>query len=151
MKALFISHFYPPEPAAAATRVASFVDALANAGHEVTVVTNYPSFPRGRFSERRLPLMRCEKTGRTRTVRLFSLLVPGMPGSRLLHWLSAALSASLVHKLMLFYAPKFAGESGVPFARAHASVSGHTPLSNVRVQQFGPDVAIEAYLQDVYN
>jgi glycosyltransferase involved in cell wall biosynthesis len=95
VKALFITHFYPPEPAAAATRVASFVEALANAGHDVTVVTNYPSFPRGRFSERRLPLMRREKSGRTRTVRLFSLLVPGIPGSRLLHWLSAALSASL--------------------------------------------------------
>jgi glycosyltransferase involved in cell wall biosynthesis len=95
VKALFITHFYPPEAAAAATRVASFVDALANAGHDVTVVTNFPSFPRGRFSERRLPLLRREKAGRTRTVRLFSLLVPGVPGSRLLHWLSAALSASL--------------------------------------------------------
>jgi glycosyltransferase involved in cell wall biosynthesis len=95
VKALFITHFYPPEPAAAATRVASFVDALANAGHDVTVVTNFPSFPRGRFSERRLPLLRREQKGRTQTVRLFSLLVPGMPGSRLLHWLSAALSASL--------------------------------------------------------
>src|SRR5467141_4933673 len=29
----------------------------------------------------------------------------------------AALSAGLVHKLMLFYASKFAGETGVPFAR----------------------------------
>ncbi|MGB9653363.1 MAG: glycosyltransferase, partial [Candidatus Cybelea sp.] len=95
MKALFITHFYPPEPAAAATRVASFVDALANAGHDVTVVTNYPSFPRGRFSEGRLPLMRREKAERSQTVRLFSLLLPGLPGSRLLHWLSAALSASL--------------------------------------------------------
>ena len=80
VKALFITHFYPPEPAAAATRVASFVDALANAGHDVTVVTNYPSFPRGRFSERRLPLMRREKTERTRTVRLFSLLASRSAG-----------------------------------------------------------------------
>jgi diaminohydroxyphosphoribosylaminopyrimidine deaminase / 5-amino-6-(5-phosphoribosylamino)uracil reductase len=61
----------------------------------------------------------------------------------------AALSAGLVHKLMLFYAPKFAGEAGVPFA--HVSVPGGAPMSNVRVQQFGPDVAIEAYLQDVYR
>jgi diaminohydroxyphosphoribosylaminopyrimidine deaminase/5-amino-6-(5-phosphoribosylamino)uracil reductase len=61
----------------------------------------------------------------------------------------AALSARLVHKLMLFYAPKFAGETGVPFA--HMPVPGQTPLPNIRVQQFGPDVAIEAYLQDVYR
>jgi diaminohydroxyphosphoribosylaminopyrimidine deaminase/5-amino-6-(5-phosphoribosylamino)uracil reductase len=61
----------------------------------------------------------------------------------------AALSAGLVHKVMLFYAPKFAGETGVPFA--HMSGPGQTPLPNVRFQQFGPDVAIEAYLQDVHR
>ena len=61
----------------------------------------------------------------------------------------AALSAGLVHKLMLFYAPKFAGDVGVPFA--HMSPLAHGPLPNLRVQQFGPDVAIEAYLQDVYR
>jgi diaminohydroxyphosphoribosylaminopyrimidine deaminase/5-amino-6-(5-phosphoribosylamino)uracil reductase len=61
----------------------------------------------------------------------------------------AALSAGLVHKLMLFYAPKFAGDVGVPFA--HISTLAHGPLPNLRVEQFGPDVAIEAYLQDVYR
>ena len=61
----------------------------------------------------------------------------------------AALSGGLVHKLMLFYAPKFAGEAGVPFA--HMSALAQAPLPNVRVQGFGPDVAIEAYLQDVYG
>ena len=61
----------------------------------------------------------------------------------------AALSGGLVHKLMLFYAPKFAGETGVPFA--HMPGMAQAPLPNLRVQQFGPDVAIEAYLQDVYR
>jgi diaminohydroxyphosphoribosylaminopyrimidine deaminase/5-amino-6-(5-phosphoribosylamino)uracil reductase len=61
----------------------------------------------------------------------------------------AALTAGLVHKLMLFYAPKFAGDVGVPFARM--STLAHRPLPNVRVEQFGPDVAIEAYLHDVYR
>ena len=61
----------------------------------------------------------------------------------------AALSAGLVHKLMLFYAPKFAGDVGVPFA--HMSTLARGPLPNLRVEQFGPDVAIEAYLQDVYR
>jgi len=61
----------------------------------------------------------------------------------------AALSAGLVHKLMLFYAPKFAGNVGVPFA--HMSTLAHGPLPNLRVEQFGPDVAIEAYLQDIYR
>jgi len=61
----------------------------------------------------------------------------------------AALSAGAVHKLMLFYAPRFAGQTGVPFA--HLPAPGRTPLPNVRVQQFGSDVAIEAYLQDIYR
>jgi len=61
----------------------------------------------------------------------------------------AALSAGLVQKLKLFYAPKFGGETGVPFA--HMLTPAQTPLPSIRVQQFGPDVAIEAYLQDVYR
>jgi diaminohydroxyphosphoribosylaminopyrimidine deaminase/5-amino-6-(5-phosphoribosylamino)uracil reductase len=61
----------------------------------------------------------------------------------------AALSRGVVQKLMLFYAPKFAGETGIPFARM--SASAHTLLPNIRVQQFGPDVGVEAYLQDVYR
>ena len=61
----------------------------------------------------------------------------------------AALSSGIVHKLKLFYAPKFAGDAGVPFAHMHASTQG--PLPQIRVEQFGPDVAVEAYLQDVYR
>jgi diaminohydroxyphosphoribosylaminopyrimidine deaminase/5-amino-6-(5-phosphoribosylamino)uracil reductase len=61
----------------------------------------------------------------------------------------AALSAGLVHKLMLFYAPKLVGHVGVPFA--HMPALSHGPLPNLRVEQFGPDIAIEAYLRDVYH
>ena len=61
----------------------------------------------------------------------------------------AAVSAGVVHKLILFYAPKFAGETGVPFA--HMAAPSQAPLPNIRVQQFGSDVAIEAYLKDVYR
>jgi len=61
----------------------------------------------------------------------------------------AALAAGIVHKLFLFYAPKIAGESRVPFALAPKL--SLPPLSMVRTQQFGPDFAIEAYLQDVYK
>ena len=93
MKVLFITHFFPPEPGAGATRVASFVDALAEAGHQVTVVTSYPSFPRGQFAKGNRPFMRVEKDGRKRIVRLFSVLVPGMPASRFVHWMTAAAAA----------------------------------------------------------
>ena len=61
----------------------------------------------------------------------------------------AALSAGVVHKLMLFYAPKLAGETSVPFA--HLLGPTPAPLPSLRVQSFGPDVAIETYLHDVYR
>jgi len=56
----------------------------------------------------------------------------------------AAFSAGIVHKLVLFYAPKIAGEARVPFAVAPNLKL--PPLQRLRTQPFGPDIAIEAYL-----
>ena len=61
-----------------------------------------------------------------------------------------ALSADLAHKLVLFYAPKIAGDVGVPFAKIGPKLRD-LPPQKLRVQQFGPDVALEAYLHDVYK
>jgi diaminohydroxyphosphoribosylaminopyrimidine deaminase/5-amino-6-(5-phosphoribosylamino)uracil reductase len=61
----------------------------------------------------------------------------------------AALSAGIVHKLFLFYAPKISGEARVPFAIAPNLKL--PPLQRLRTQAFGPDIAVEAYLQDVYR
>ncbi len=61
----------------------------------------------------------------------------------------AALGAGIVHKLALFYAPKIAGDARVPFAIAPKLKL--PPLRDMRTQQFGPDIAIEGYLQDVYR
>ena len=58
----------------------------------------------------------------------------------------AALAAGIVHKLFLFYAPKIAGENKVPFALAPSLKL--LPLQNICTYQFGPDLAIEGYLQD---
>jgi diaminohydroxyphosphoribosylaminopyrimidine deaminase / 5-amino-6-(5-phosphoribosylamino)uracil reductase len=60
-----------------------------------------------------------------------------------------ALAAGIVHKLFLFYAPKVSGETRVPFAIAPNL--NLPPLQNARTQPFGPDIAIVAYLQDVYR
>jgi diaminohydroxyphosphoribosylaminopyrimidine deaminase/5-amino-6-(5-phosphoribosylamino)uracil reductase len=61
----------------------------------------------------------------------------------------AALTAGIVHKLLLFYAPKISGETRVPFAIAPNL--NLPPLQPLRTQPFGPDIAVEAYLQDVYR
>jgi len=60
----------------------------------------------------------------------------------------AALAAGIVHKLVLFYAPKIAGDNRVPFALAPKLT--HSTQQNVQIHQFGPDLAIEAYLRDVF-
>jgi diaminohydroxyphosphoribosylaminopyrimidine deaminase / 5-amino-6-(5-phosphoribosylamino)uracil reductase len=54
----------------------------------------------------------------------------------------AALSAGIVNKLVLFYAPKLAGSTGVPLAKL---TSGGPPLRMRCTRQFGPDVAIELF------
>lgn len=60
-----------------------------------------------------------------------------------------ALAAGIVHKLFLFYTPKISGDNCVPFALAPKL--SLPALCNVRTQQFGPDIAIEAYLRDVHE
>jgi diaminohydroxyphosphoribosylaminopyrimidine deaminase/5-amino-6-(5-phosphoribosylamino)uracil reductase len=60
----------------------------------------------------------------------------------------AALQAGVVDKLFLFYAPKIAGTTGVPLALC-PSLALPT-LRHVRTQEFGPDLAVEAYLRDVF-
>ena len=61
----------------------------------------------------------------------------------------AALEADLVDKVFLFYAPKFAGSTDVPFAEAVKLK--HTPLRELAIRQFGPDFAVEGLLHDVYG
>jgi diaminohydroxyphosphoribosylaminopyrimidine deaminase/5-amino-6-(5-phosphoribosylamino)uracil reductase len=61
----------------------------------------------------------------------------------------SALSAEVVHKLVLFYAPKIAGSNLVPFANASDFAPLH--IDNLTVRQFGPDIAVEGYLQNVYR
>jgi diaminohydroxyphosphoribosylaminopyrimidine deaminase / 5-amino-6-(5-phosphoribosylamino)uracil reductase len=56
----------------------------------------------------------------------------------------AALSAGLAHKLVLFYAPKLAGHSRVSLVLADRAKFPHLHIRSF--QQFGPDIAIEAYV-----
>ena len=59
------------------------------------------------------------------------------------HLNAAALSAGLVNKLVLFYAPKITGSSRLPLV--HQLQSGIPPLLIRSVQQFGADVSLIAY------
>jgi len=70
---------------------------------------------------------------------ILSVLLESGPGLN-----GAALAARMVNKLVLFYAPKIAGSSRVPFVTRGPIRSGHFRVRSIR--QFGPDVAVEAYL-----
>jgi diaminohydroxyphosphoribosylaminopyrimidine deaminase / 5-amino-6-(5-phosphoribosylamino)uracil reductase len=61
----------------------------------------------------------------------------------------AALEAGVVNKLMLFYSLKFSGGTDVPVAR----LAGPLPaaLQVCSIQQFGPDVAVEARFSHVHS
>jgi diaminohydroxyphosphoribosylaminopyrimidine deaminase/5-amino-6-(5-phosphoribosylamino)uracil reductase len=61
----------------------------------------------------------------------------------------AALAADIVDKVFLFYAPRFAGETRVPFATAKNLK--HVPLHALNIHQFGSDFAVEGMLHDVYG
>jgi diaminohydroxyphosphoribosylaminopyrimidine deaminase/5-amino-6-(5-phosphoribosylamino)uracil reductase len=57
---------------------------------------------------------------------------------------AAALAENIVNRMVLFYAPKFAGQTKVPFAPLH---SAHVPQIRLRsFQQFGADLAAEFIL-----
>src|SRR2546427_277538 len=60
----------------------------------------------------------------------------------------AALAAGVVQKLFLFYAPKVAGEDGVPFTRAKKLVL--PPLQKVQFHRLRPHFPLEGYLYAVF-
>jgi diaminohydroxyphosphoribosylaminopyrimidine deaminase/5-amino-6-(5-phosphoribosylamino)uracil reductase len=70
---------------------------------------------------------------------ILSVLLEAGPGLN-----GAALSAGVVNKLVLFYAPKIAGDSRVPFVNSGAKAM--PPMRVRRIRQIGPDIAIEALL-----
>jgi diaminohydroxyphosphoribosylaminopyrimidine deaminase/5-amino-6-(5-phosphoribosylamino)uracil reductase len=65
------------------------------------------------------------------------------------HLNAVALSAGLVNKLVLFYAPKIAGDARVPFVTSGANAMPAMRVSTIR--QIGPDAVIVAYLQKPHS
>ena len=60
----------------------------------------------------------------------------------------AALAASIVDKVVLFYAPRISGRTDVPFARAEKRLP---PIEIISVRQFGPDVCLEGYIRGPHS
>ncbi len=70
MRILILSLVYPPEHAPAGIMVAELAQELAHAGHEVTVLTGFPSHPAGRL----FPGWKAKLLSREQTEGAFTLL-----------------------------------------------------------------------------
>lgn len=91
-----LTHFFPPEPCAAANRAASLAHALSISGNDVTVVTNFPSFPAGRVDARDAGrLIRTQELDGVRVVRLHTRVFRGWPMARLWQWIYSGVAASM--------------------------------------------------------
>jgi diaminohydroxyphosphoribosylaminopyrimidine deaminase/5-amino-6-(5-phosphoribosylamino)uracil reductase len=78
---------------------------------------------------------------------ILSVLLEAGPGLN-----GAAIEAGIVDKLILFYAPKFIGERGVPMAFLPPGwFRRGRELRIERVERFGEDFAVEGYFHDVYG
>ena len=73
-------------------------------------------------------------------------------GGAMVNW--AALSAGIVDKVFLYYAPRIlAGTESVPFAAGAGfkSIADAAYVKSTRLHQFGEDFAIEGYLKDPFT
>ncbi|MGC2398704.1 MAG: bifunctional diaminohydroxyphosphoribosylaminopyrimidine deaminase/5-amino-6-(5-phosphoribosylamino)uracil reductase RibD [Acidobacteriaceae bacterium] len=61
---------------------------------------------------------------------------------------TTALSQGQVDRLVLFYAPSFLGETGIPMLSA---IDNLPRLESYTVRQFGTDFAVEGYLRDPWS
>jgi diaminohydroxyphosphoribosylaminopyrimidine deaminase/5-amino-6-(5-phosphoribosylamino)uracil reductase len=81
--------------------------------------------------------------------QITSLLVEG---GAVVNW--ACLRARLVDKLVLFYTPRIFGPVGaVPWLEGQNGLSPGDALrsTDLRIERFGEDFAIESYLRDPYQ
>lgn len=73
-------------------------------------------------------------------------------GGATVNW--AALSAGIVDKVFLYYAPKIlGGAASVPFAggAGFSSISDAACVKSIRLHRFGEDFGVEGYLKDPYT
>ena len=89
------------------------------------------------------PITLPEVLKRLGEMQITSLLLEG--GKELY---TRALQQNLVDKLMLFYAPKFLGETAVPML---GSYEGLPAIRSYSLRHYGQDFALEAYFHDHWS
>ncbi|MHB8146154.1 MAG: glycosyltransferase family 4 protein [Vulcanimicrobiaceae bacterium] len=96
VKVAVLTNFCAPEPCAASNRVAALCVALLESGHDVTVITGFPTFPGGKLdSGDRRVLRRVEYQDGMRIVRLFTVDPVHAFGGRLMPWIVSSIASSI--------------------------------------------------------
>lgn len=98
MRCLFVTQYYPPETGAAPNRLWDWTQRLAAWGHQVTVITAVPNYPRGAiFAGYRDSYLYDERAGSLRVLRT-RIYVSRNPGfvQRLICYFSFVLASILV-------------------------------------------------------
>jgi glycosyltransferase involved in cell wall biosynthesis len=142
-----ISQFYPPEPCAAANRVAAMAQALAGAGFAVHVYTAMPSFPEGTIAPAYRGKRHAIETDGAIVVERVATYAAGAssPGNRVLNWLSVAagITARVTMVRERFDAVIVSSPPISLAAPALAAAFAHVAPLIVDVRDVFPDVAIK--------
>ncbi|NNN06030.1 MAG: glycosyltransferase family 4 protein [Elusimicrobia bacterium] len=101
MRILFLSDNFPPEVNAPASRTFEHCRRWAAAGHDVTVITSAPNFPRGQvFAGYRNRLWQWETMDGVRVLRVWTFIVPNEGFAlRILDYVSYMLAAIIASPL----------------------------------------------------
>jgi len=97
MKILFLSHYFPPEGNAPATRVYEMCRRWVKAGHDVTVITCAPNVPAGKvYAGYKNRFRHTETKDGIRVIRVWTYIAPNKGTiRRILNYLSYFFSATL--------------------------------------------------------
>ncbi|MGO9483959.1 MAG: glycosyltransferase family 4 protein [Rhodomicrobium sp.] len=97
MRILFLTHYYPPEVNAPASRTSEHCRIWSDAGHDVTVVTCAPNHPKGvPYPGYRNRLFQAETVDGVKVVRVWTFLAPNEGFlRRILNYVSYMISVAL--------------------------------------------------------
>jgi glycosyltransferase involved in cell wall biosynthesis len=115
MKILFLSHYFPPEVNAPATRTYEHCRRWVERGHEVTVVTCTPHHPMGKvYPGYRNRIFQAERKDGIRVVRVYTYITPNERFVRrtwnyVLYMIMVVLAAPFLHRtdLVISTSPQF--------------------------------------------
>jgi glycosyltransferase involved in cell wall biosynthesis len=146
LRALFLTHYFPPEVGAPQTRIAALARGLRDHGIDVTVHTGFPNYPNGRILPpyRNRPLMRESAAGGPKVIRSAVYPAPNTGfGRRLANHASFAGSALATagasghaDVVVAESPPLFLAAAGAVYARLK-----HAPLV-LNVADLWPDTAL---------